>query len=115
MHKLVYILFIFVCISSWSACKKKDEYKKLDCSTINSSFSASIKPIIDANCTSSGCHDAKSYNGNLTSYEGILVRVNNGTFSQHVLYTKDMPKSGALSLADRQKIKCWLDAGAPRN
>ncbi len=97
-----------------AACKK-DEYKNLDCSTLDATYSHSIKPIIDANCLSSGCHEAGSANGNLTTYEGLLIRVNNGTLSQRVLYTKDMPKNGVLSLNDRNKIKCWIDSGAPKN
>ena len=115
MRDLFLIISLSVCIVSLSSCKKKDEYKNLDCSSINSSYTASIKPIIDANCTSSGCHDAGSANGNYTTYEGLLIRVNNGTLSTRVLYTKDMPKNSSLSLEDRQKIKCWLDAGAQKN
>ena len=115
MKKVVFLLFSVLCIVSWTCCKKKDEYKNLECSSVSSSYSASIKPLIDANCTSSGCHNAGSSNGNLTTYEGLLIRVNNGTLSKRVLYTKDMPKNGSLSLDDRKKIKCWLDAGAPRN
>ncbi|WP_317897816.1 hypothetical protein [Aurantibacillus circumpalustris] len=115
MKKLIYLLFFVNCICNWSCGKKEDEYKNLDCSSINASYTSTIKPLIDANCTSSGCHDAKSSNGNLTTYEGLIIRVNNGTLSKRVLYTKDMPKRSALSLEDRERIKCWLDAGAPRN
>ncbi len=98
----------------WSSCKK-DEYKDLDCSTISSSFAANIKPIIDANCTSSGCHNAGSTNGDFTIYNGIKGKANNGSLEKRVLVKKDMPASGALSLDDRKKIKCWIDNGAPNN
>lgn len=114
--KKIGVIFLFViALVSWNSCKKQDEYANLDCSKIDASYTNSIRPIIDANCVSSGCHDANSANGNYTTYDGLLIRVNNGTLSQRVLYTKDMPKGTALSLADRQKIKCWIDAGGPKN
>lgn len=115
MKKTILLFLLIVGIACWNGCKKKDEYKNLNCSSINSSYTSSIKPIIDANCTASGCHGAKSPNGDYTTYEGLLIRVNNGTLSKRVLYTKDMPQNGSLSLDDRDKIKCWLDSGAPKN
>ncbi len=78
------------------------------------SFSADVNPIIQANCTSSGCHDATSSNGPgaLMTYQRIfdaraLIRsaVNSGT----------MPKNGSLSAAQRAAIICWIDSGAPNN
>jgi hypothetical protein len=113
MKKLFSALFLW--IIALSSCKKKNEYKNLECGSVNSSYSAVIQPIITANCTSAGCHDARSANGNLTTYEGLMLRVNNGTLSKRVLYIKDMPKNGTLSKEERNAIKCWLDAGSQRN
>ncbi len=78
-------------------------------------YMATIKSIVDSHCISSGCHHEGSPNGNYSTYEGLLIRVKNGTLSKRVLYTKDMPKNGTLSLDDRKKIKCWIDSGAPQN
>ncbi len=115
MKKIVVPFSLALSLFLVEACKKKDEYANLNCASINASYKADIKPIIDANCTASGCHGTKSSNGDYTSYEGLLIRVNNGTLSKRVLYTKDMPQNGALSLQDRQKIKCWLNSGAANN
>ena len=115
MKKIIFHLFLISCIGNWSCGKTEDEFKNIDCSSINSSFTSVIKPIIDANCTSAGCHDANSSNGNLSTYDGLIIRVNNGTLSKRVLYTKDMPQNSSLSTADREKIKCWLNSGAPKN
>ncbi|PBQ30417.1 hypothetical protein CNR22_01100 [Sphingobacteriaceae bacterium] len=97
------------------ACKQKDEYKDLDCSSLNSSYRQTIQPLIALHCAGSDCHGAGSSNGNYTTYEGLIIRINNGTFSKRVLYTKDMPANGSLSLAEREKIKCWLNRGAPKD
>ena len=108
------VIVFFLIIIGFSSCRK-DEYKKLDCSTINAKYNADIKPIINANCTSSGCHDAGSGNGDYTTYSGLKIKVDNSSLSSRVLYDKNMPPNGALSLDDRNKIKCWLDNGAPNN
>ena len=96
------------------ACKK-DEYKDLDCNSINATYQAQVKPIIQANCLSSGCHNSGSSNGDFTEYKGLKGKANNGSLNKRVLKKKDMPSGGSLSLDDRKKIKCWLNSGAPEN
>jgi len=96
-------------------CCKKDEYQNLNCLPMPVTYTSAIKAIIDANCISSGCHNSGSPHGNYTTYDGVLIRANNGTLSKRVLYTKDMPKNSTLTLDDRKKIKCWIDSGAPKN
>jgi hypothetical protein len=96
------------------ACKK-DEYKGLDCSSINAKYAADIKPIIQANCNGISCHGPGSSKGDITNYNGLKPYVDNGSLSNSVLTKKSMPPSGALSLDDRKKIKCWIDSGSPNN
>lgn len=98
-----------------SGCRKKDDLNHLNCSKINSHYSANVKPIIEANCLSSGCHNASSDHGDLTTYAGIKAKVDNGSLDNRVIQNKNMPLSGKLSLDDLKKIKCWLNSGAPNN
>jgi hypothetical protein len=75
--------------------------------------------ILNTNCTFSGCHNTGSVNGDFTSYAGIKLKVDNGTFSNRVLVTKDMPPnytSGPSSLSDCDliKLKKWINLGAPQ-
>lgn len=114
MKKILLLLLAVPAFLLFQQCKKEDEYKDLSCNS-PVSYTSTIKTIIDANCTSSGCHNANSRNGDLTSYAGVLVQVRNGELSKRVLYKKNMPRSRPLSLEDRQKIKCWLDGGSPEN
>ena len=104
----------FLILVSVLSCKK-NEYKNIDCRKINATFANDINPIIQGNCLSSGCHNSASNNGDFTSYAGIKGKANNGSLEKRVLTKKDMPTSGALSLDDRKKIKCWLSNGAPNN
>jgi hypothetical protein len=109
-------LILFVIVVLFATCKKKNEFKNLDCSTIDSKYSTSIKNIMSANCTTSGCHDGNSYGAvDLRTYNNIKPYIDNGKFNQEVIVDKTMPKGKTLSQGDRDKIKCWLDSGAPNN
>lgn len=117
MKKNQLILLFLVLLSAAiliQACKK-DEYKDLDCGKTNATYLGDIKPIIAANCLSSGCHNSGSANGDFTEYKGLKGKANNGSLSKRVLEKKDMPSGGSLSLDDRKKIKCWLSNGAADN
>ena len=102
-------------------------------------YQSEIQPIWDNNCTSS-CHISSSLNGGLNlspsnSYSELVnvasqgysgfMRVKPGDAMNSVLHQKivgnssfgeRMPKGGsALSQADEQKIKTWIDNGAPQD
>lgn len=108
---------IAISLPALTSCKKKknEDLNSVDCSKINSSYSADIKPIIDGNCLSSGCHNSNSTNGDFTTYAGLKTKVDNGSIDSRVLQQKNMPPSGALPLDQLKKIKCWLNSGAPNN
>lgn len=108
MKKTLFFLTITLCVAIYYSCKK-NEYKGLDCSTINAKYTTDIKPIIAANCTSSGCHPSYA------NYADLKSIADNGALNTEVLDKKRMPKSGSLSLDDRKKIKCWIDSGSPNN
>lgn len=83
------------------------------CDTIT--FAKHIKPIINANCAIPSCHvSGGAGNGDLTTYSGLLVKVNNGSFKNRVFDSPNnpMPTSGKLPQKQLDLIKCWLDKGA---
>jgi hypothetical protein len=114
MNKIKLIMLGFIFFMFANSCTK-DDYKNLDCSTVPATFLADVRPIINSNCVSSGCHPAGSGHGDFTSFAGIKGKVNNGSFAKEVLVNKTMPSQGTLSLSDRQKLKCWIDNGALEN
>lgn len=116
MKKNSYLIFCVSCLlfPIYFACDK-NEYKDLDCSNEQASFTSEIQPIIQSNCMSSGCHELNSKNGDFSAYTEIKGKANNGSLKKRVLIEKDMPPSNALTLAERKKIKCWLDNGAQNN
>lgn len=85
------------------------------CDSLDVKFSTDINPIIQLQCVNTGCHAAGggSTGVDLSTYAlldtaRIRARVLDGDPSY-------MPQGGALPLSDRQKIDCWLKAGAPNN
>jgi hypothetical protein len=88
------------------------------------SFSGDLQPIFTANCALSGCHDGASHNPDLregTSYQSLTTKgfvntlVPNQSKIYNVVYSGEMPPSGALKPADMQRILDWIRNGAPNN
>lgn len=75
------------------------------------SLSAHIKPIIDANCAIPNCHNG-SQAPNLTSLAGIRENAANiKTQTQN----GNMPKEGSITAEQKALIACWVDEGAKNN
>ncbi len=114
--KRYFILLTFATsITLVLGCKKEKNLDSVDCSKIKSSYSVNIKPIINAHCISSGCHNTNSTNGDFTDYNGLKAQADNGSLNNRVVQQKNMPPSQPLSLDDLTKIKCWTNSGAPNN
>lgn len=77
------------------------------------SYAADIRPLIDQNCTSSGCHGAGSIEFELLTYNQVKLKAT--AIKREVWELENMPKGGTMSSADRKKFKDWVDAGAPNN
>lgn len=75
-------------------------------------YSGSIRNIIQAKC--SFCHHAGTAS-NLTNYTILKAKIDDGSFENRVFIEKDMPPSIPLSESDVEKIRCWIDSGAPNN
>lgn len=111
------ILFLSMLFGLFFACKKEKSVKPAE--VINTSncdttitYNSQIKTIIDNNCV--GCHSGPAPSGGamLTTYNQVMVHVNDGHINQKVLVDKSMPKGGSLSTADLTAIACWLGNGA---
>ena len=116
MKKRLFIYGLLIaCIGLAPACKKKnkkDDLNNLDCSAINSKYASDIKPIIDANCLASGCHNTGSANGDFTTYSGLKAKADNGSLDNRVIQQRNMPLAGSLRIGDLKKIEWCLNSGA---
>lgn len=86
------------------------------CDTTNAiSFSAKVKPIIDANCIS--CHGVGGSLPNLSTHAGIS---GSATLYNSIIWdgsASNMPKGSTvkLSACDIATIRLWKAQGAPNN
>ena len=56
------------------------------------SYVQHIEPIISGKCAIAGCHvDGGTGVGVMTTYEGVMAKVNDGTFENEVLAAQTMP------------------------
>ncbi|MDO9511317.1 MAG: c-type cytochrome domain-containing protein [Bacteroidales bacterium] len=97
---------------------KKNRCIQLDCDSINATYAASVKPIIENNCK--GCHSGGSPGGGIfiTSYSETATIANNNSLVSvisHAAGYSPMPKGGKLSNCDIAIIKKWVNDGAPNN
>ena len=116
MKKTVLASVLIIFIFSFLENCKKDDLKNLDCSKVSATYSGSIKPLVTSQCaTSNGCHGVGSSRGDYTTYSGLKAAADNGSLENKTINDKSMPPSGALSLDDRKKIKCWLNNSSPNN
>ncbi|HOX77952.1 MAG TPA: hypothetical protein PLW31_07920 [Bacteroidales bacterium] len=95
-----------------------------DCDTTNVTFSGTIFPMIDANCT--GCHSGSAPQGNvkLEDYASIAAAAAKPAGQYGSLYgaishasgNSPMPKNGTkFSDCRIKQVKAWIDAGRPNN
>ena len=91
------------------------------CDTIPHKFKANVRPLIIANCATSGCHEANmqqpALDDTATIYTTLLTYLNDGQFEKRVITRseKPMPPNGPLSESELQIIKCWFEGEHPNN
>jgi uncharacterized membrane protein len=95
-----------------AGCKKEEEDKGCV-----STYNATVAPIINARCGVSGCHNGSSSLVDLTVYENLKARIDNGLVQTNVFELKLMPPASSTQLTEdeKAKIKCWMDNGAHQN
>jgi hypothetical protein len=79
------------------------------------SYSSDIKPIANSKCALKDCHGSGSSLGDFTQYAELKLRADSGWIRRNVFELKIMPPASAVPLTEdeKQKLKCWLDNGAP--
>lgn len=118
--KYVGYAFAFGAIIFYACTKDRVELQPvtaLDC-TESISYVEDIKPLVDQNCSTSGCHDATASGGHtLTSYTAVhdqadlIIRT-----IKHEPGVTAMPfASPKLSDSLIRKFECWIVQGKPEN
>ena len=106
---------VFVILISFSGCSKDDLEDNLECDSFGTlSYSATVNPIIQSNCSTVGCHTTGFSAGDFTTHAGILQKVNNGSLRKRTL-DGSMPPNSKISDDEIRQIVCWIDNGALNN
>jgi hypothetical protein len=116
--KYFYTLFAGMVLMVQACTFNKEEllYEEEDCSSVEISFSGNIFPIVQGNCALSGCHiQGGGAPGLYENYNQVRFSVENGTFQQRVLVTKDMPPFGPLTDCQIELLSRWIEEGMPNN
>lgn len=117
--KKIIIASTFI-VAVLAGCKTKKEVAAtapaapLDCSNKTLSYSADIKPIMEANCTR--CHNTNEKAGfNFFKIESVKKAALNGELLGTIKHQKGFPKMPAFSAKLDQtaidKIECWINNG----
>lgn len=89
------------------------------CDTTNITYSATVAPLLQAQCT--GCHSGTSPSGgiSLSTHAGVAAMANNGKLYGAIAHQPGfsaMPQGGnQLPDCQIKQIQLWIDAGAPNN
>jgi hypothetical protein len=89
------------------------------CNTDNVSYAGFVAPLLTTYCT--GCHSGAAASGGVTlnTYDGARTVAMNGRLHGAISWASGfarMPQGGAqLPQCSIDKIKSWIDAGAPNN
>lgn len=89
------------------------------CETTGVTYTNTVKAIFDANCTSAGCHNSGSANGNgsLANYNDAKAFVAKGRILGAIKRQSGfsaMPQgAGKLSDCNISQIEAWINAGTP--
>ena len=114
---LLTIISVFIILV---ACGDDPPVDPLDCTGISPTYTTDVKPILDASCAKSGCHDAITVqNGvDLSNYATASVISQEPRFLgviQHQAGFPQMPFDGAkLPGPQIRTLKCWVENGSPQ-
>lgn len=87
------------------------------CDTTSVTWTTDIQPVIQQNCSVSGCHDAATASGGVTlsTYAGVKTIADNGRLLA-VTTSGSMPKNATkLDNCTLNKLTKWVNSGSPQN
>lgn len=116
---IISLLSIFISISIFTPSCTSDKLDPVEqagfCDTLNVTYDFQIKEIMATNCAYVGCHVSGFSDGDFSTYDGMLSRLNSGEIERRAVTLLDMPPptSGELSPEDLDILNCWISKGYP--
>ena len=121
MKKYLFLLTISALILNFTACKNDSlTTPTTDCAGVTPTYTNDIKTIMDANCATSGCHNAsaKASGKDFSTFNNCKNESMSNSFLGSMKHSSGytaMPK-GAAKLSDAQikLVECWIKNGTPQ-
>ncbi len=117
---VILLAFLIVGGSSCYYDNEEELYPNVtQCDTTNISYQTTLVPLMKTYCNA--CHNASAPSAAIATdnYQGLRTIALNGKLYgsiAHLSGYSPMPKGGnKLSTCDIQKVKIWINAGAPEN
>lgn len=117
-HSRAKFIFAAFSLSILLVSCQKDPVSTVDCTGIATSYTTDIKPILDASCATSGCHNASAHQAgiDLSNYNGVRNVSSQDRFLGSIQHKKGynpMPQNSAQLSQDKiDLITCWVQNGA---
>ena len=119
LSRTTFVLSLIM-VSFYLVSCKKEAVDIFDCSGLTPTYTADIKPILDASCAKSGCHNAATAKKgvNLSTFASASSVSQEARFLgaiQHKQGYAKMPDDGPkLPDAQVELLTCWVQAGSPQ-
>lgn len=100
---------------------EEDLYPATTCDLTTVTYAGTMKPLMQGNCSMSGCHDNATASANirLEDYAGLKAIATSGQLAGAINHSSGfsaMPKNAAkLSQCQLDQVKKWVDDGALNN
>lgn len=107
---LLFFTFCFITIFHLS-CTNKAISTPIPTCDPSISFSKVVKPILDANCNMTGCHDDQV----ITALNSFQTVHDGAAQIKLSIQTGKMPKNRTMSAIEKNAIYCWIENGAKNN
>ena len=93
----------------------EDQLNAANCDKIDVSFSNEILPMIEGNCSITGCHLTGGNGILLEDYNSVKIWVDNGSLKNVVVDAQTMPPSQPLNSCQIEQFEAWINDGARNN
>jgi len=111
--KAIKVTLIIAIISSFGISCDSSTYADISVETTNPTYTANIKPIMDANCVS--CHNGE-IESSLTNYDDVRYKAEHGDMLCRISGTSCgaiMPTTGKMVQSKIDLIQLWATNGYP--
>jgi len=106
------IMLLMVVTATFTVSCESRTYTDISAPVANPTYEANVKPVIDANCSTSGCHNQGATFPSLTNYTEVKNAAQTGSLLCKInAQCGVMPQSGKMDQGTVDMINKWAQQG----